>query len=236
MSRLRARLEKASFLACLFALTVLCAAPTAARLTPKPLLEDDFTEYPRGQEWTEGKTYGPWKVAFDGYGSVSVAGKRSRSLALRPETSEEAAETHATLVQSTDTFNDLSLALSLKTTTQLRAGSPHPAEVGWALWHYTDSEHFYYVALKPNGWELGKEDPGYPGAQRFLATAQSPKFPIGQSNRLQIRQKANMIRVTVNGRLLTTFRDQEEPYLNGAVALYSEDAEAYFNNISVNGL
>ena len=30
------------------------------------------------------------------------------------------------------------------------------------LWRFLDDNHFYYLVLKPNGWEIGKADPAYP--------------------------------------------------------------------------
>ena len=120
------------------------------------------------------------------------------------------------------------------TTRQLRTGSAaNPWEVSWVLWHTTDSDHFYYFIVKPNGWELGKKDPAYPGGQRFLATGSVPSFPIGQWYRIGIRQSAETITVSVNDLPITTFADYERPYSSGRIGMYSEDAEAYFDNISI---
>lgn len=71
---------------------------------------------------------------------------------------------------------------------------PNPWEVGWLLWCFSpDPTHpydpsptsnsnfrFYAVVLKPNGWEVSKQDPSYKGGQRFLKSndAKDPrKFP-----------------------------------------------------------
>lgn len=71
---------------------------------------------------------------------------------------------------------------------------PNPWEVGWLLWCFSpDPTHpydpsptsnsnfrFYALCLKPNGWEVSKQDPAYPGGQRFLKsnTDTDPrKFP-----------------------------------------------------------
>lgn len=71
---------------------------------------------------------------------------------------------------------------------------PNPWEVGWLLWCFSpDPTHpydpsptsnsnfrFYALTLKPNGWEVSKQDPAYPGGQRFLKSndAKDPrKFP-----------------------------------------------------------
>lgn len=71
---------------------------------------------------------------------------------------------------------------------------PNPWEVGWLLWCFSpDPTHpydpsptsnsnfrFYALTLKPNGWEVSKQDPSYKGGQRFLKSndAKDPrKFP-----------------------------------------------------------
>ena len=71
---------------------------------------------------------------------------------------------------------------------------PNPWEVGWLLWCFSpDPTHpydpsptsnsnfrFYALCLKPNGWEVSKQDPSYKGGQRFLKsnTDMDPrKFP-----------------------------------------------------------
>lgn len=71
---------------------------------------------------------------------------------------------------------------------------PNPWEVGWLLWCFSpDPTHpydpsptsnsnfrFYALTLKPNGWEVSKQDPSYKGGQRFLKsnTDKDPrKFP-----------------------------------------------------------
>ena len=71
---------------------------------------------------------------------------------------------------------------------------PNPWEVGWLLWCFSpDPTHpydpsptsnsnfrFYALCLKPNGWEVSKQDPSYTGGQRFLksnADTDPRKFP-----------------------------------------------------------
>ena len=99
-----------------------------------------------------------------------------------------------------------SLSANIVTTARLRnedntpptpnnpTGEPNPWEVGWLLWCFSpDPTHpydpsptsnsnfrFYAVVLKPNGWEVSKQDPSYKGGQRFLKSndAKDPrKFP-----------------------------------------------------------
>ena len=178
---------------------------------------------------------GLWNTIFDGYGTVGIAGT-DPAAALAPKASTQPGETHAALVASRAQFGDLDLTLRMQTVRQLRTGSaPNPWETAWALWNYTDNTHFTYLVLKPNGWELGKADPAYAGGQRFLATGGSPQFPLGSWYRVRVVQTGNTIQVYVNNLLITTFTDFESPYTSGRVGLYTEDAESYFDNVSVTG-
>ena len=47
------------------------------------------------------------------------------------------------------------------------------------------------------------------------------------------RQTGTTIRVSVNDQLLVTVTDSERPYSSGKIGLYSEDAEVYFDNVSL---
>jgi len=120
----------------------------------------------------DGTTNAGLHVYYSGYGTVSVVDDgRSRALQLSPMVSTTPSVTHATLLNTTATYGDMDATVTMTTAAQLRQGSaPNTWEVGWVLWHFTDDVHFYSFMLKENGWELGKEDPAYPGAQRFLAT------------------------------------------------------------------
>src|SRR5262245_11916881 len=114
-----------------------------------------------------------WRTVYDGYGFVHIRGK---DVSMAPRASVRQDETHASLAISTRSFKGVDLQMRVKTHKQLRTPKPNAWEVAWVLWRYRDDTHFYYLALKPNGWELGKEDPAYPGAQpgedgqRYLAT------------------------------------------------------------------
>lgn len=197
------------------------------------VLRESFTSVPAGVPWVDGETYGAWRAEFNGYGTTEVRNVESRVLSQRPKASTDPGETHASLVTTRARHGDIDLSARMRTVRQLRTGSaPNPWEVAWLLWSYSDNLHFYYLVLKPNGWELGKEDPAYPGAQRFLATG-SGSFPVGQWHSVQVRQVGDRISVWANGDLLTRFRDQENPYLSGRVGLYNEDAEVRFNRIVV---
>lgn len=175
-----------------------------------------------------------WHVAYNGYGHVSARthGGAVR-LTLKPARAESRATTHAALVVSASGWSDFTAEIRVRTNYQLRRPHPNPWEVGWILWHYLSNQHFYYIALKPNGWELGKEDPRYPGHQRFLATGDSPTFPPSRWYDVRIRQRGDVIAVDVDGGRLVHFVDTKHPYLAGLIGLYVEDASATFQPVAV---
>ena len=176
----------------------------------------------------------PWRLAYDGYGHVSASMHHGVvRLTLQPARATSPAKTHAALVLSRNSWRDLTVEIRVRTNRQLRQPHPNAWEVGWILWHYVNDEHFYYIALKPNGWELGKADPGYPGQQRFLATGTHPAFPPGRWYAVRVQQRGGAIQVNVDGRRLVRFIDIQDPYRSGRVGLYTEDASATFQPVAI---
>ena len=177
---------------------------------------------------------GPWRLAYNGYGHVSSSTRGGVPLiTVQPARAESPAQTHAALMLSRRTWGDLVAEIKFRTNRQLRQPHPNPWEVGWILWHYINEQRFYYITLKPNGWELGKTDPGYPDGQRFLATATHPVFPPGLWYTVTVRQRGENIEVDVDGRRLVRFTDTEDPYRSGQVGLYSEDASVTFQPVGI---
>ena len=202
------------------------------RVANNTLVHDDFTSYARGQTYTDGSLVGPWKVQFAGYGYATVVDASGR-LRLSPKAASSPAETHAALVTTRSSFaaSCLRIASVSRTKAQLRSGSaPNPWEAAWLVWDYRDNDHFSYLALRPNGWELGKRDPAHVGGQRFLATGSQPTIPIGVWSNVIITRTATTKKsttvITLDGRQLVTFVDAEHPYRSGKVGYYTEDAVA----------
>lgn len=192
--------------------------------------------------YRDGATFGDWRVVFAGYGAVSAYSQQPTRLTLRPQAVNSASATSSALAVSRAGFTTTSLDVqaAVTTTKQLRTGSPpNPWEVAWLIWDYTDNEHFYYAVAKPNGWELGKRDPAYPGGQRFLATGSTPTVSVGKKATLRIIRaragSASSIKLLLNGSTLTTFSDTERPYRSGSVGVYTEDAAVDFSYVRVNG-
>lgn len=179
----------------------------------------------RSQPEVQERIAGCWRLVFDGYGENYRVGD---TFVLRPAPPEAASITHASLVVSAGQFDEVDFEVDVKTVARLRGPQPNPWEVGWVVWHYTDPTHFYYLLLKPHGWEVGKADPGEPGNQRFLVTGEARVFPPGEWYSVHVRQRGATIEVGVDGERLTTFTDPQAPYLTGSVGFYTEDAEAAF--------
>jgi hypothetical protein len=176
----------------------------------------------------------PWRLAYNGYGHVWMSAHHGIvSVTLQPARAASPADTHAALVLSLNSWRDLTVEVRIRTNRQLRQPRPNPWEVGWLLWHYVSDQHFYYIALKPNGWELGKEDPNYPGHQRYLATGTHPEFPPGRWYVVRVQQRGDAIQVNVDGRRLVRFVDRQRPYRSGRVGLYVEDASATFQPVDI---
>jgi hypothetical protein len=173
----------------------------------------------------EGEVFGAWTVRFSGYGCVSTTARGQFSaLTMGPKAAEKQFQTHAPMVLGPSFGSRVMFHMRVETTAQLRKGVPNPWEVAWVIWHYSDDAHFYYFIPKPNGWELGKRDPSYPGGQRFLASGRDQEFPIGHAYDVTVVQIAQDVAVFVGGREIVRLRDEERPYRAGRIGVYSEDA------------
>jgi hypothetical protein len=218
-----------------FLLALLTAGLQTALFAASTSFTDSFSSYTQNTCFADGTSFGPWTLAFSGFGCAQVQSSGAQSwLDEAPEISTDPSQSHSSLALGPSFSNALTLSVGLNTVTQLRQGSlPNAWEVGWVIWHYTDNSHFYYFIAKPNGWELGKEDPAYSGSQRFLATGSSPTFSIGTWHNITIIETTqNTITVYADGNLITTFTDMERPYTSGRIGLYDEESHVQFQNVS----
>ncbi len=181
---------------------------------------------------------------FDGFGRIAVLQCDGKDcLTLKPMTSTSAGETHAALTTSALGYEDFEATFTdVVTIEQLRErDAPNAWERAWLLWRFVDRRHFYYLILKDTGWELGKVDPAYRGGQRFLATADEPRFPVGLPNNVRIRQLGNAMTIFVDDEHLISFADNADPAVGGSAAFYPagrfgfycEDAFVRFGGFSV---
>jgi hypothetical protein len=193
-----------------------------------------FGGAPVGAAWPDDTTYGGWYSLHNGFGLTEVAlsdGARVLTMATRAATTD--GETYSSLVRTTRSFGDVDFTVNVQTAAQLRSPVPHPWEVAWVLWRYTDNHHFYSFIVKPNGWELAKQDAAYPGFQRFLAYSYASSFPIGRTYRVRVRQAADTITVWVDGVRVIRFTDREHPYRFGSIALYAEDSAVRYSPLEL---
>lgn len=184
--------------------------------------------------WGEGQQRGSWTLVFSGFGEASAEPGSTATgdhVRLGPTAAANHDVTHGALAVNTSAPADVRLTGRVTTERQRRVGTPNPWEVGWFLWRYTDPDHFYALALKPNGWELSKQDPAYPGKQRFLASGDTPTYPVGSTHDVEVVAVGPTTTVRVDGRALGTVTDTERPYLSGGVALYTEDAVVDFAGV-----
>jgi hypothetical protein len=193
--------------------------------------EQDF-ENSVTMSWGETTTHVGLTVNFTGFGSVGVVAADTQVLRLVPQASTSAGETHAALVTTTQRFDHVDLSLRMRTVQQLRRGSPpNTWETAWVLWNFRSNTSFYYFTLKTNGWELGKADSAYPGAQRFLRTGSLVSDPLTW-HRVRVTQRNATSSVWIDGASITTFTDEERALTGGSIGLYTEDAEVIFDDIT----
>jgi hypothetical protein len=161
-----------------------------------------------------------------------ATGVESRVLVLSPQVSTHAAETHAALVLSNTSFSgNITFRGRVQTVRQLRTGSPpNPWECAWIVWNY-QGNHFYYVSLKTNGWEIGKYDRTIKGQQKFLRTGKET-YALGAWHEFEITQKENEITVRIDGTDIAAFRDEVHAYTSGKLGFYTEDAEVQIDDIT----
>jgi hypothetical protein len=217
-----------------------------------PLLQDGFESYPVSVPWADNSTHGAWRSLYSGYGTTSIETDGALVLSQSPLGSTRLDETHASLVVSeTNVSGDFDFDVRMRTVQQLRTPAPNAWEVAWVVWHYTDEGHFYYFVPKPNGWELGKVDNSridpsgpacfwpsyencrYAGAQRFLADSGSPSFPVGPWYQVRVQHRGDTMTISVDGRQVVSFTDNENPYRSGSIGLYNEDAHVHFDDVTL---
>lgn len=156
-----------------------------------------------------------------------------RVLVLIPGAADSPDTTHSALLLTRDSYSGrISFAGRVQTVKQLRVGSlPNPWECAWLVWNYQDEKHFYYVALKQAGWEIGKLDPAYPGGQRFLASGDG-SFPLGAWHDFRIVQEDAYITIRLKGVEIASIADNERPFTSGRLGLYTEDAEVQLDDVT----
>lgn len=250
-----------SFVALVAAALLALAAPAQAVTV---LLDDNFDArvasgvYTLDADWVDGNTYGPWYANFLGFGTTEVKNSSNSRLSMTPADVDVTGQpTHAALVTTTASYspgaNGVELEARLRTLNQLRNTSPNAWETGWVYFMGSNDAsgdyQGYYVALKTNGFELGKSVDGYAGRQRFLVTLATPTSSSSyQAVNFKIKNIAGGVSIEVwvggvgidlNGAAAgKAFNDTGGPngdaaFTSGNAGLYTEDAEVEFEDIKV---
>lgn len=211
------------------------------------MLSDTGSGYSGYQSWAEGSTHGPWVDRFNGLGGAgaqNINGAYGESLWLKPKQSTSAGETHSALVTSSASFGTMTYTASVQLAQQLRTGSaPNAWEAPWVVWDSANVggyNRFYYLALKPTGWEFGKADADSRNAlhQTFFKTGSSPTGAVNTWHTVKVQQTSTgATTITVDGTtLVSNFVDPGSyiaRYTGGNVGLYTEDAYIMADNITV---
>lgn len=186
---------------------------------------------------------GKWLDNYNGFGSVGVQddGTGTNNVFFEsPAISTSPSTTHAALVTSTQKWGNFQLDIDVKTVQQLRQNSsPNPWEVAWVFFRQTDTFHYYAFLVKPNGIEFDKKDCNTctdpVQGQQFLVTASSPILKIGGWSHWTITAIGNHIMISVDGNKVVDYVDQtmSQQLSSGAIAMYTEDANVNFDNVSI---
>lgn len=206
------------------------------------LINEDFSQFDLGV-WEEKSLNGNWMSVFNGYGENGIENNSDifkNMLYLRPQASIAENETHSGLVISNPdmVIRDFSLSCQMQTVQQLRENHPpNPWECGWIIWRYAlfnDKYHFYYLNIKPNGWEIGKLDSEHPEEQRFLKTGDTPATPVGVWQQIKVTMSGRFMSCWIGDtQIADNLEDAENPYEYGPVGFYSEDAHIIVDNVVV---
>ncbi len=200
----------------------------------KASIDERFSTYARLGALDDGANFGPWHVVFDGVAhGRGVLLSRGR-LRLVPQSAQRLSDTNSTLVVSRESFGPTALQLNATWTAKktTRVGVANPWETGWLVWDYVDPDHFTYLILKPNGWEVGRRDPSAPGTQRFIVDADRPVTPIGMKRKVIVSRVGERTSITVDGMPLTSF-DLPADERHGSVGMYAEDAVVDWSRVLV---
>jgi hypothetical protein len=197
-------------------------------IVPKlPLVFDDFDNYPNGTVWGDGELVGPWRVEWDGYGTIQID---MESVLLTPAAATGPSEAHSALIVTQDQYNDVSFTVRMKNEAQLRTPTPFAWEVGQVIWNYTHHDDAYYLSLKTNGVEFGELVP--PDSYVALWTADTPAMKVGNWYDIRVEQLADTSSIWINGAHVLTFVDPT-PLPDGLVGLYAGDASVRFDEFTV---
>jgi len=120
-----------------FALAIGLPASTSAK-SQTIVFFDNFSSYPDGVCWTDNSAFGPWFVAWSGFGCVEAFTDESRGTWLNeePAASNGSGRSALTVSPSPRAVTSYTFDLSIKTLARPDK-NPKPWHIGWNLWSYS---------------------------------------------------------------------------------------------------
>ena len=226
-----------------------CATPAPQGNPPGQGGQVRTTEPFDGDEVTllDSGRWGIWQLLWAGGGRATVGGGLLRMAPAAPDAGNP---TRSILMTGPESPGTVWLSARLRTVEQLRDPSPNPWESAWLVWAVRQGPsgvEMEYLAVKPNGLELGIVDltprePGapcawpdlsgclHPGGQRFIATT-GDGVPVGEWAEVEVRREAGSCTVLVGG--VTAIEVAMPAMPAGRVGVYSEDAAIEVDEIEL---
>lgn len=229
--------------------------PPVVSPPPPSGLYDDFQS---GAEYSlnDGTTSpdGKWYCKFksEGYAqtktSLAPTTNNTKVMFLQPRALQftnvagDYSDTRSVLVMSTKKAKDFEVELDIRTISQNRK-PPNNWETAWLLFKTVDDNHSYYVVVKNQGCELGKEDRTLDPTreQIFLQTKSGPSITLGKWAHWKLRILGINIKFWVDNVLVFDVNDSKistklRDSVGNCVCLYCEDAAVEFDNVKVTSL
>ena len=191
--------------------------------TPGKDQKDNFENYTSGSTFNDGKKFADWELVYGNASVASNGGNKTLNLSSKP------GQDSASLMLGKTLDKDFTYSSTINSLTQLSA-TPKNWETEWIVWNYTDSNHFYYLAPRENGWVLAKRN-GNPNNPEILATG-TDAFPANSPKNFKIERKGNTFEVTVNGKKLASVTDNS-PINQGRIGLYTYNSAINIDNIEL---
>lgn len=191
--------------------------------TPGKDQKDNFENYTSGSTFNDGKKFADWELVYGNASVASNGGNKTLNLSSKP------GQDSASLILGKTLDKDFTYSGTINSLTQLSA-TPKNWETEWIVWNYTDSNHFYYLAPRENGWVLAKRN-GNPNNPEILATG-ADAFPANSPKNFKIERKGNTFEVTINGKKLASVTDNS-PINQGQIGLYTYNSAINIDNIEL---
>ncbi len=151
---------------------------------------------------------------YSGCGATNVeTGGNKYAFYLKPKVVTSASQTEAALERAPLTFWNHVVEFDMKTINQLKQGSPPKTwEADWFIFSYTDTFHYYWLLIKPDGFAFGKKDCNTYSdpvdGQKYLITKSSPILKLNTSQHLKVAAIGNHFKVWVDNKLVVDFIDK----------------------------